>query len=115
MHATVSPCARLATENTGLGPAVFKKARLYKAGVDTALYETKEEGAVLDIYRADSFVRQMRNLFPEMGRFTGGMQQGIMMKAGEKQPFLNVGIPASAVPDTLSEDSRQHLIDLIEQ
>jgi len=100
-------------ENTGLGPAVFEKAKLFRAGADTVLYQTSEKGEVLNIYRADSFAEQTRRLFPEMSRFSGSIRQGVMMKAGETQPFLQAGIPASSIPDTLDGNPRRRLRALI--
>jgi hypothetical protein len=90
-------------ENTGLGPAVVQKAKLFRAGADTSLYETTEDGDVVNISRADSLIDRMRAQFPEMGRFSGGIEQGTMMKAGGEQLLLAVSIPVASVPDTLDE------------
>jgi hypothetical protein len=102
-------------ENSGLGPAVFEKAQLFRAGADTVLYETQEEGDVLNIYRAEPLVRRIRATFPDAARFTGALEQGIMMKAGGAQPFLQMGIRASTVPDTLSVSPQRRLLKMIGQ
>jgi len=91
---------KLGIENTGLGPAVFEKALLYRAGEDTTLLETKKDGDAVDIRDADSLNERMRRQFSGLQHLLGEFEQGSLMKAGKKQYLYEAIIPTSAVPDT---------------
>ena len=92
---------RVGIENTGLGPAVFEKALLYKAEEDITLSETEQEGDVISFRDADSLGRRIRSQFLGMENRLGAFEEGTLVKAGEKQLLYETLIPASAVPDTL--------------
>lgn len=92
---------KVGIENTGLGPAVFEKALVYRAGEDTALAETKQEGDVVSFRDANSLGKRIRDRFSGIDNRLDAFEQGTLMKAGDKQYLYESLIPVSAVPDTL--------------
>lgn len=104
---------RAGIENTGLGPAVFKQALLFRAGADSTLYATKKDGDYVNLYRADSLVAELLDTFPEAGSFVGEIGQGTMMKAGASQPFLEMTIPETSVPDTADVFPPRRVLELL--
>lgn len=92
---------RVGVENTGLGPAVFEKALVYRAGEETPLAETEQEGDVVSFRDANSLGKRIRGQFSGIENQLDAFEQGTLMKAGDKQYLYESLIPASAVPDTL--------------
>lgn len=104
----------LMVENSGLGPAVFERARLFRAGASEPLRQTNEEGESINMFTPDSLIPRMRAAFPALSAFYGGLQQGFMMRAGESKPFLEASIPVASVPDSVGYPPGR-LLDMIRQ
>lgn len=106
---------RAGVKNTGLGPAVFEKALLYRAGEDTILYETEEEEDAVSVRDADSLGIRIRRQFPGMENLWGSFEQGSLVKAGNKQFLYEAIIPSSAVSDTLDTSPLVRVREMFEQ
>ena len=105
---------RARIENSGLGPAVFTNGLLYRAGADTALYETKE-GEPLEVYDADSLVHQIQNQFANPTIANRGVPQGAMMNADESRLLFAFMIPVNSIPDTLKGSTSNRIRAMIDQ
>ena len=106
---------KVGIENTGLGPAVFENALLYRAQVDTLLSKTEHEGDGITLRDADSLDRRLRRQFPGMELIWGGFKQGSLMKAGNTSFLYEAIISSSAVPDTLDASPRTRMRQMFNQ
>lgn len=104
----------LLVRNSGLGPAVFERARLFQAGASRPMAQTNEDGDAISVFTPDSLGPQVRAVFPVVNAFYGALQQGFMLRAGATEPFLQASIPAASVPDTVGYPPGR-MLDLIGQ
>ena len=94
---------RVLLRNTGLGPAVIRKALVFPAGASRGakpLVETQADDETISLFDADSLVSRLQAAYPRMILFTGGVAQGEMLQAGNERTFYYSAIPRAFVPDS---------------
>jgi hypothetical protein len=105
--------------NTGLGPAVIKRALVFPAGAAAGaepVEATREDGDAINLYSApDSLVARMENRFPALELYAGSIEQGDMVKAGESRIFMGAAVPMASVPDTVTTDPKDRVEALVER
>jgi len=94
---------RVVLRNTGLGPAVVRRALVFPADAPRGaepLAETQEDGESVSLYSIDSLLTRMEEQYPRLVLFTGAVVHGEMLQAGDEWPFYEAAIPTASVPDT---------------
>ena len=94
---------RVSVSNTGLGPAVVRKALVFPADAPRGaapVAETQADGESVSLYSIDALLARLQAQYPGMLLFTGAIVQGAMLQAGDALTFYEAAIPTASVPDT---------------
>ena len=94
---------RVSVRNTGLGPAVVRKALVFSAGAPRGaapVAETQADGESVSLYSIDALLARLQAQHPDMLLFTGAIVQGEMLQAGDALTFYEAAIPTASVPDS---------------